>query len=83
MNRHTRKPRKQETAMPFTLVQDDALHHSPAVPQNTVEDVPPIVQEVLSDGGQPLDTDTQAFMESHFGHDFSQVRIHTDQRAVE
>jgi hypothetical protein len=49
-------------------------HHSEA---------PPIVQEVLRSSGQPLDAATRAFMEPRFGHDFSQVRIHTDARAAE
>lgn len=42
---------------------------------------PPIVHEVLSSSGQPLDASTRAFFESRFGHDFSQVRVHTDERA--
>lgn len=44
---------------------------------------PSIVQDVLRSPGQPLDTQTRAFMESRFGHDFSQVRIHSDARAVD
>jgi len=46
-------------------------------------DVPPIVHEVLRSPGQPLDPETRAFMELRFGHDFSQVRVHTDARAAE
>jgi hypothetical protein len=47
-------------------------------------DVPPIVHTVLnSGGGQPLDTTTRNFMEPRFGHDFSQVRVHTDEQAAE
>jgi predicted secreted Zn-dependent protease len=45
--------------------------------------VPPIVHQVLNSPGQPLDSATRAFMESHFGHDFSQVRVHTDAKAAE
>ena len=45
--------------------------------------VPPIVHEVLRSPGQPLDPATRAFMEPRFGHDFSQVRVHTDERAAE
>jgi hypothetical protein len=37
---------------------------------------PPIVNEVLSSPGQPLDRGTRAFMEPRFGHDFSQARVH-------
>lgn len=44
--------------------------------------VPPIVHEVLRSPGQPLDAATRAFMEPRFGHDFSQVRVHTDKRAM-
>jgi hypothetical protein len=41
------------------------------------------VDEVLHTSGQPLDAATRSFMESRFGHDFSQVRVHTDTRAAE
>ena len=44
--------------------------------------VPPIVNEVLGSAGQPLDFSTRAFIESRLGHNFSQVRVHTDARAV-
>src|SRR5262245_1794733 len=44
---------------------------------------PPIVSEVLSSAGQPLDTATRAFMEPRFGYDFSQVRVHTDKKAAD
>ena len=33
--------------------------------------------------GQPLPESTRAFFESRFGHDFSQVRVHTDTLAAE
>ncbi len=45
--------------------------------------VPPIVHEVLRSPGQPLDPATRTFMEPRFGHDFSQVRVHTDAKAAE
>lgn len=45
--------------------------------------VPPIVNDVLRSPGQPLDPDTRAFMEPRFGHDFSRVRVHTDEKAGE
>ncbi len=37
---------------------------------------------VMTGQGRTLDTDTQSFMESRFGQDFSHVRIHTDQQAA-
>ncbi len=49
----------------------------------SVSQVPPIVHDVLNAPGQPLDTSTRAFMEPRFRHDFSGVRVHTDQRAAE
>lgn len=45
--------------------------------------VPPIVHEVLSSPGQPLDEGTRAFFEPRFGHDFSKVRVHVDTTASE
>lgn len=45
--------------------------------------VPPIVQEVLRSPGQPLDPAVRAFLEPRFAHDFSQVRIHRDEAAME
>jgi outer membrane protein OmpA-like peptidoglycan-associated protein len=47
------------------------------------ETVPPIVHEVLRSPGQPLDAETREFMEPRFGHDFSQVRVHTNAKAAE
>lgn len=47
-------------------------------PRNTV---PPLVQQVLASPGKPLAASERAFMEPRFGHDFSQIRVHTDERA--
>jgi Domain of unknown function (DUF4157) len=33
--------------------------------------------------GQPLPKETRSFMESQFGHDFSQVRVHSDSQAAD
>ncbi|WP_088240835.1 eCIS core domain-containing protein [Calothrix rhizosoleniae] len=59
------------------IIQRRAANH------NESSEVPPIVHEVLQSPGQPLDRDTRSFMESRFGHDFSQVRVHTDTKAGE
>lgn len=53
-----------------------------AADSTEMNEVPPIVREVLRSPGQPLDAATRAFMEPRFGHDFSQVRVHTDARAA-
>lgn len=42
---------------------------------------PPLVNEVITSPGQPLDLSTRQFMESRFGHDFSGVRVHADAKA--
>ena len=44
---------------------------------------PPLVYDVLRSPGQPLDAATRAFFEPRFGHDFSQVRVHADQKAAD
>jgi Domain of unknown function (DUF4157)/OmpA family len=48
-----------------------------------VGQAPPIVHDVLRSGGTPLDRTTRSFMERRFGHDFGDVRIHSDARAAE
>jgi hypothetical protein len=51
---------------------------------NEATSTPSRVDELLSTNeGQPLDDSTRAFMEPRFGHDFSRIRIHTDQRATD
>lgn len=45
--------------------------------------VPPIVHDVLRSPGQSLDAGTRTFMESRFAHDFSGVRVHSDERAAD
>ena len=49
----------------------------------TARQAPPVVHEVLRAGGQPLDSETRASMESRFGYDFSGVRVHADSKAAE
>ena len=44
---------------------------------------PPIVHKVLRLPGQQLDPATKAFFEQRFGHNFSQVRVHTGTVAAE
>lgn len=43
----------------------------------------PGVDEVLRAPGQPLDAETRALMEPRFGHDFSEVRVHADEKAAQ
>lgn len=44
---------------------------------------PSTVHDVLRSSGQPLDATARTFMESRFGHDFSQVRVHANAQAAE
>jgi hypothetical protein len=46
------------------------------------EEVANEISNLRSGGGLPLDTSTKEFMEYRFGHDFSNVKIHTDERAT-
>ncbi len=43
----------------------------------------PVKDVVGSGGGQPLDVPTRQLMESRLGHDFGDVRVHTDGPATE
>ncbi len=43
--------------------------------------VTPAVEQTLHSAGEPIDKSTQNFMESRFGYDFSNVRIHNDSLA--
>jgi hypothetical protein len=54
-----------------------------AVSTAPMNNVLSIVHKVLSSPGQPLDGGTRAFMEPRFGHDFSQVKVHSGERAAE
>jgi hypothetical protein len=61
-----------------------ALSRYPATSARSRADLaPPIVHEVLSAQGQPLNSAIRNFMEPRFGVDFSGVRIHTDPKAAE
>lgn len=54
-----------------------------AVNSTPTDAVSPVVQDTLKSPGQSLDAGTRAFMEPRFGHDFSNVRVHTDSQAAE
>ncbi len=51
------------------------LSASPAVEAN--------IAQMQSGGGSPIPAADRSFFEQRMGHDFSQIRIHTDSRAVE
>jgi hypothetical protein len=62
--------------------EDPALQRS-ATDSTPTASAPSSVHDVLRSPGQPLDASTRAFMEPRFGHDFSDVRIHTDKKAAD
>lgn len=66
----------------FTPVSGGLLQRA-AVKREVMSEAPLIVHEVLRSPGQALDSATRAVMEPSFGHDFSQVRVHTDAKAAE
>jgi hypothetical protein len=80
---HHMEPDEEEEGM----IQREAMSNSitplqrSTTHQDRPSEVPPIVDEVINSPGQSLDTATRTFMESRFGHDFSNVQIHTDDRA--
>ena len=55
---------------------------SHATESSSPSTAPPIVSDVISGSGQPLDAGTRQFMESRMGQDFSNVQIHTDSHAA-
>ena len=75
----TEKPPKEteQESSPPAAIQRSSTHESSAPLAS------PMVQDVLSSPGQALDPATSRFMENRFGHDFSGVRVHTDNRAAE
>lgn len=46
------------------------------------EGAPPVVHDALHSQGRPLDSSTREFMESRFGQNFGQVKVHTDAKAA-
>lgn len=51
--------------------------------QREEEEPSPVKDVVGKGGGSSLDKDTRHFMESRLGHDFGDVRVHTDSKASE
>lgn len=49
---------------------------------DNIPDVPSVVIDVLHHDGDPLHPEVRASMESYFGHNFRDVRIHTGSRAA-
>jgi len=63
----------EQPSLEFPRVQTKHVDRSDAG-QTTA---PPIVNEVLASSGQALDRSVRGVFEARFGHDFSQVRVHS------
>lgn len=50
---------------------------------NATDEITSEISNILSSNGSLLDVDAKGFMESRFGYDFSDVRIHSDEKASE
>ena len=59
------------------------IHRRAAGDSDTGSDAPPSVHETLRSPGKPLDGSVRPAMESRFGHDFGDVRVHTGSVAEE
>ncbi|CAN92241.1 hypothetical protein sce2082 [Sorangium cellulosum So ce56] len=47
-----------------------------------LDEAPSVVTDTLRASGEPLDAAVRAYFEPRFGHDFGQIRVHTDARAA-
>jgi hypothetical protein len=73
-----RECRSARPSGPTTIVQRAASQG-----ETRSVDAAPLVGDVLSSAGQPLDSDTRRFFAARFGHDFANVRVHADAAAAE
>src|SRR5438105_5230341 len=74
--------RMPATATPEIQADTSLMRKESSTPQAT-QSAPPIVNQALSSGGQPLDVGTRTKMEPRLGRDFGDVRVHTDEQAAE
>ena len=65
-----------------SLANQNSGLHSSSSSHDSAGGVPAIVNDVLRSPGEPLDASTRHAMESHFGHDFSRVRVQHDGQAA-
>lgn len=69
------------TSPPPNTLQRRTINSTSTAASSTA--APSINQVLNSNGGHPLDDSVRTPMETHFGQDFSQVRVHTDGHAAE
>lgn len=62
-------------------IEEKTLRGNPSAAPAGEGRAPSIVNDALQSPGKPLDSASRNFFESRFGHDFSNVRLHTDAQA--
>ncbi|GEM_PF-2538058 len=88
-NQMEAKPKASFTAVSSGLLQRNcsSCHKKRILQRSALQNKPeiasPIVHEALRSPGKPLDANVRTLMEPRFGHDFSEVRIHNDEKADE
>ncbi|MEH2236633.1 eCIS core domain-containing protein [Nostoc sp.] len=65
--------KEEEMVQPKSIPKSTSLNSD-----QSFSEVSPIVHKVINSPGQPLDSKTLTLMESRFGYNFSQVRVHVD-----
>jgi len=92
-----RQPMEEDEEMLQPKLRDESLQRQPLeeeeeeelqakeMPGQTPTVTPNLESRInsLKGGGQPLDSDTRSFFEPRFGHDFSKVRVHTDDASAD
>lgn len=81
---HKAAPKPAEAAKPKQEKHEEAVVQRKAEPLAETQPASASgVHEALHDAGRPLDPRTRGYMESRFGVDFGNVRIHTGDRAAQ
>jgi outer membrane protein OmpA-like peptidoglycan-associated protein len=84
LEREADRTAEQVARMPDSSAAGATLRKKTSTPAASSEAAaPPTVQEALRSPGRPLDAEVRAFMEPRFGHDFSQVRLHSGAAAAD
>jgi hypothetical protein len=78
---HSKASGACESCVDGTALQSVQKAAVTAPPPGQSGQAPPSVGQALRSAGRPLEAATRSFFESRLGHDFSAVRVHTDEQA--
>jgi hypothetical protein len=67
----------------YTLSMKQKTHMEGTFSKRFPPVTPSTVHEVINSLGQPLNAQTRAYFEPRFGHDFSRIKVHVDEKAEE